>query len=83
MFDSSNRGYWLNELSLLLSNELEISAQMNAFETLLTGLDSCSDAIQIIDNVNESMIYQNPCAEKLTGYTLTEMVDKKVKWGHI
>ena len=78
LFDSSNRGYWLNELSLMLANELETSAKMSAFETVLTGLDSCSDAIQIVDNVNESIIYQNPCAEKLTGYTLAEMTDKRV-----
>ena len=57
MFDVGSRGYWLNELSLLLSNELEISTKMGVFETLLTSLDHCSDAVQIVDNVNETVVY--------------------------
>jgi len=78
MFDVGSRGYWLNELSLLLSNELEISTKMGVFETLLTSLDHCSDAVQIVDNVNETVVYTNAAIEKLTGYSLVELQDKKV-----
>ena len=77
MFESGNRGYWLNEFAMLVPNEVETSVRLQTFETLLTGLENCSDSIQIVDS-SDKIVYQNCNSEKVFGLSLADTVDKNV-----
>lgn len=77
LFDSNSRGYWLNELALLIHNEVETGLRLQMLESLMLSLDNCSDAIQIADQ-SDHILYQNATAERLAGYSLSELSEKQI-----
>jgi hypothetical protein len=47
IFDSGSRGYWLNELFLLLHSDVDTCLKLQCADTLFTALDNCRDIVQV------------------------------------
>jgi hypothetical protein len=47
IFDSGSRGYWLNELFLLLNSDVDTCLRLQCADTLFTALDNCRDIVQV------------------------------------
>ena len=47
IFDSGSRGYWLNELFLLLHSDVDTCLRLQCADTLFTALDNCKDIVQV------------------------------------
>ena len=69
--ENNNRGYWLNEMTQLISNELDNAVRLRTLETLLTALDNCSDMVQITDH-EDKIIFQNSVGERVLGYSSSD-----------
>ena len=69
--ENSNRGYWLNEITMLIANEIDNALRLRTLETLLTALDSCSDVVQIADH-EDNLIFQNGASEKALGFSSSD-----------
>ncbi|CAB4063274.1 PDE8 [Lepeophtheirus salmonis] len=75
LIDSGSRGYWMNELVLLLHNDVDTNIKLNCSESVLTALESCQDIVQITDKQNR-LIYGNPTAQKVLGFSQEELNNK-------
>ena len=71
LVENSNRGYWLNEITMLIANEIDNALRLRTLETLLTALDSCSDVVQIADH-EDNLIFQNGASEKALGFSSSD-----------
>ncbi len=47
IFDSGSRGYWLNELFLLLHSDVDTCLRLQCADTLFAALDNCRDIVQV------------------------------------
>ena len=58
LIDSGSRGYWLNELAMVIHSDVEASLRLQCTDLLLTALDNCRDVIQVTDS-QDRVIYEN------------------------
>ena len=68
MIDNGSRGYWLNEITMLIANEIDNAVRLQTLETLITALDHCNDVIQITDH-EDKIIFQNSAGERAFGFS--------------
>ena len=50
LLDSGSRGYWLNEMAMVIHTDVEASLKLQCADLLLTALDNCRDVIQVTDS---------------------------------
>lgn len=74
LLDSGSRGYWLNELAVLMHSDVEALLRKQCVDLLLTALDSCHDVIQMTDS-QDKVIYCNTAAERVLGHAASDLYD--------
>jgi len=77
LVDSGSRGYWLNELAMIIHTEVEATLRLKCADLLLTALDHCRDAIQVTDR-QDRVIYENNSTEKILGYSNSDWLEKNI-----
>ena len=66
LLDSGSRGYWLNELAMIIHTDVEATLRSKCADLLLTALDHCRDVVQVTDT-QDRVIYENNSTEKILG----------------
>ena len=77
LVDSGSRGYWLNELAMVVHTDVEASLRLQCADLLLTALDHCRDVIQVTDS-QDRVIYENNSTEKILGYSSSDWFEKSI-----
>ena len=77
LLDSGSRGYWLNELAMIIHTEVEATLRLKCADLLLTALDHCRDAVQVTDT-QDRVIYENNSTEKILGYSNSDWLEKNI-----
>lgn len=75
LLDSGSRGYWLNELAMIIHTDVEASLRLRCADLLLTALDNCRDVVQVTD-CQDRVIYENNSTEKVLGYSSSDWLEK-------
>lgn len=77
LLDSGSRGYWLNELAMIIHTDVEASLRLRCANLLLTALDNCRDVVQVTDG-QDRVIYENNSTEKVLGYSSSDWLEKSL-----
>ena len=77
LVDSGSRGYWLNELAMIIHTDVEACLRLQCADLLLTALDHCRDVIQVTDS-QDRVIYENNSTEKNLGYSSSDWFEKSI-----
>ena len=75
LLDSGSRGYWLNELAMIIHTDVEASLRLRCAGLLLTALDNCRDVVQVTDS-QDRVIYENNSTEKVLGFSSSDGLEK-------
>ena len=75
LLDSGSRGYWLNELAMIIHTDVEASLRLRCAGLLLTALDNCRDVVQVTDS-QDRVIYENNSTEKVLGFSQSSDSEK-------
>jgi len=75
LLDSGSRGYWLNELAIIIHTDVEASLRLRCAGLLLTALDNCRDVVQVTDS-HDRVIYENNSTEKVLGFSQSSDSEK-------
>lgn len=79
LLDSGSRGYWLNELAIIIHTDVEASLRLRCAGLLLTALDNCRDVVQVTDS-HDRVIYENNSTEKVLGFQRESSDSEKALW---
>ncbi|XP_052278369.1 high affinity cAMP-specific and IBMX-insensitive 3',5'-cyclic phosphodiesterase 8B-like isoform X1 [Dreissena polymorpha] len=76
--ESSNVGTCLNELLVLEHSDVVTRQKLCTCSALFSALDSVNDCVEI-SNQDHEIQYVNPAYERLTGYTMEEVLGKDTR----